>query len=102
LTPAPQSGLFGWVKPFKASRDEFILQHQSLDGYLFLRFIKLLGIISFVGCCITWPVLFPVNATGGGGEKELDLLSFSNVVNVNRYYAHALIAWVFLGTIIST
>jgi hypothetical protein len=56
--------------------------------------------MSFVGCIITWPVLFPVNATGGGGESGLDVLSFSNVNNPTRYFAHALIGWVFFGTFI--
>jgi hypothetical protein len=53
--------------------------------------------MSFIGCLITWPVLFPVNATGGGGESGLDIISFSNVQDPTRYFAHALIAWVFFG-----
>ena len=44
------------------------------------------------------PVLFPVNATGGGGQKQLDLISFSNVTNnKNRYYAHTFVAWIFFS-----
>jgi hypothetical protein len=54
--------------------------------------------LSFLGCCITWPILFPINATGGMGNQQLDVLSMSNVRNVNRYYAHALVSCVFLGT----
>ena len=43
-----------------------------------------------------WPVLFPVNATGGGGQKQLNVISFSNVTNnKNRFYAHTFIAWIF-------
>lgn len=56
-------------------------------------------IICFVGCCITWPILFPVNATGGGGQTQLNLLSFSNVLDKNRYYAHVFVAWIFIGFI---
>lgn len=66
----------GWIKNFKELDDSYVLRHESLDGYLYLRFFRMLTIISFVGCCITWPILFPVNATGGGGEQQLDLLSF--------------------------
>ena len=55
-----------------------------------------------VGCCITWPILFPVNATGGGSGKQLDLISFSNVVGKDRMYAHAAVAWVFLGFVMFT
>jgi hypothetical protein len=95
-TPAPSNGLFGWVKDFRHIKDEFILDHQSIDGYLFVRFFKVLIVLCFLGCLITWPVLFPINATGGAGKQQLNLLSMSNVVNVNRYYAHALVSFVFL------
>src|ERR1700759_2886703 len=54
-------------------------------------------VICLVGCLITWPVLFPVNATGGGGQKQLNILSFSNVKDKNRYFAHTFIAWVLIG-----
>lgn len=100
-TPAPKAGLFGWVTDFKNLKDEYILDHQSIDGYLFVRFFKMMIVLSFLGAVITWPVLFPVNATGGNGQEQFDLLSFSNVnpngVNANRYYAHAIVAAIFLS-----
>lgn len=92
-------GKFSWIRHFRKFPDEYVLNHQSLDGYLFLRFLKMACMICFVGCCITWPVLFPVNATGGAGKTELDILSFANISenSKNRYYAHALLSWVFFG-----
>lgn len=39
----------------------------------------------------------PINATGRGGASQLDILSFSNVDDNNRIYAHAVVAWLFLG-----
>jgi len=103
-TPAQSSGFFQWIIDFKNLKDEYILDHQSIDGYLFVRFFKMLVVISFLGCLITWPVLFPVNATGGAGQQQLDLLSMSNVKaegrNVNRYYAHAAVSFVFLSLIL--
>jgi hypothetical protein len=59
----------------------------------------------FVGTCITWPVLFPINATGGGGGSQLDLLSMSNINKdsahgKDRYYAHALCGWLFFGFVL--
>lgn len=100
-TPPQSGGLFGWIKDFKSLKDEYILDHQSIDGYLFVRFFKMMIVLSFLGCVITWPVLFPVNATGGAGQKQFDILSMSNVkqtkTNVNRYYAHAIISVIFLG-----
>jgi calcium permeable stress-gated cation channel len=53
---------------------------------------------------MTWPILFPLNATGGGGQVQLDVLSYSNVdvtksSGKNRLYAHALLGWLFYGFI---
>ncbi|KAH8817395.1 hypothetical protein F5884DRAFT_779240 [Xylogone sp. PMI_703] len=86
-----------WLAPWWKLDDSYTLHHQSLDGYLFLRFLKLLTVICFVGCCLTWPVLYPINATGGGGQNQLDILSFSNIGRQgrHRYYAHAFIGWIF-------
>ncbi|KAJ4336434.1 phosphate metabolism protein 7 [Didymella glomerata] len=102
-TPAAKGGLFGWITDFKNLKDEYILDHQSIDGYLFVRFFKMMIVMSFLGAIITWPVLFPVNATGGNGQKQFDMLSFSNVnpngVNANRFYAHAIVAAVFLSLV---
>lgn len=94
-------GKISWVKHFSSFQDEYVLNHQSLDGYLYLRFLKLICIICFAGACMTWPILFPVNATGGGGQTELDILSFSNIASTqkNRYYAHAFLAWIFFGKV---
>lgn len=65
--------------------DTWILNHHTLDGYLFLRFLKISVVICLVGCLITWPVLFPINITGGGTAKQLDLLTMSNIEN--NYYS---------------
>ncbi|KAI8951118.1 hypothetical protein F4801DRAFT_578855 [Xylaria longipes] len=99
-SPPLPNGLFNWIGAFWKISDYHPLQHQSLDAYLFLRFLKILVVICFVGCCITWPILFPVNITGGGGQSQLDLLSYSNVnkdTQYNRYYAHVFVAWLFYG-----
>ena len=96
-TPRSKPGMFGWVANFRSLPDTFVLNHNSLDNYLFLRFFKLMIVLCAVGVCITWPVLFPVNATGHGGQSQLDKVSFSNNKPGYRYFAHALVAWVFLG-----
>ncbi|KAJ5397902.1 hypothetical protein N7509_006015 [Penicillium cosmopolitanum] len=100
-TPESPTGLFSWISAMYQLPDTYVLQHHSMDAYLLLRFLKLASTIMFVGCCITWPILFPVNATGGGGKQQLDILSFSNVASnsYGRYFAHALLAWIFVGFI---
>ncbi|KAI9683059.1 MAG: hypothetical protein M1822_006254 [Bathelium mastoideum] len=94
-------GLFGSIKDFFRRSDEDILRKHSLDGYLLVRLLKVATITCVVGFLITAPVLFPVNATGGGGETQLDVISFSNVQNNKfRYFAHAGCAWIFYGFVI--
>jgi calcium permeable stress-gated cation channel len=96
-TPQDKSGFFGLLRNYKSLPDDYVLAHNSLDGYLWLRMFKIFIVLSLVGCLITWPVLFPVNATGHGGQQQLDILSMSNIADPIRYYAHAIVAWVYLG-----
>jgi hypothetical protein len=55
--------MLGWIKDYRRISDKWILDHSSIDGYLFVRYFKLIIVLSFLGCCITWPVLFPINIT---------------------------------------
>jgi calcium permeable stress-gated cation channel len=97
-TPESSKGLIDWVWAMYKLPDTYVLQHHSLDAYLVLRYLKLITVICFVGCLITWPILFPVNATGGGGKQQLDMLSFSNIaLPFSRFYAHTFVAWIFIG-----
>ncbi|KAF3483079.1 DUF221 domain-containing protein [Arthroderma uncinatum] len=100
-TPEPAPGLFGWIKSMSRLPDTYVLKHQSLDAYLLLRYLKIATAICFVGCLITWPVLFPVNITGHRGLKQLDMLTIGNIEpkipgNLNRYYAHCFVGWAFV------
>lgn len=69
-TPQPSNSKFGWISNFRGLNDDHILMHSSLDNYLFLRLFKILFTICLVGAIITWPILFPINATG----KQMVLL----------------------------
>jgi hypothetical protein len=81
--------------------DTYVLNHHTLDGYLFLRFLKIAVVTCLVGCCITWPILFPINATGGGGKTQLDLLTLANVTdNYYKMFAHAGVAIIFFSFVI--
>ncbi|KAH9887847.1 DUF221-domain-containing protein [Xylariomycetidae sp. FL2044] len=100
-TPPLPTGLVNWFGSFWRLPDTYPLEHQSLDAFLFLRFLKILTTIAFVGCCILWPVLFPINATGTNyGATQVDILSYARInkdTQSNRYYAHVLMSWVFYG-----
>ncbi len=97
--------MFNWIGEFWKIPDTYALQHQSIDSYLFLRYLRMLAVIPFVGCIVIWPVLFSVNATGGGDGSQLDVLSLSNVntdvpSGKNRLYAHVFIGWIFYGFVL--
>lgn len=50
------------------------------------------------GALLTWPILFAVNATGGGNATQLDRLSIGNVSKTGHLWAHTVVAWfLFLG-----
>ncbi|KAJ5321343.1 hypothetical protein N7476_004345 [Penicillium atrosanguineum] len=97
--PDTPTGTWNWIVSMYKLPDTYVLQHHSLDAYLLLRFIKLCSILLFVGCCITWPILFPVNATGGGTGEQFDLLSISNIGEDGyaRFFAHNFVAWIFVS-----
>lgn len=82
--------------------DKFTLYHQSIDSYLFLRFLRTMIFICVVGCVLTWPILMPINAIGGGTGSELDRVSIGNVAEKKYLYAHAIIAWVFFSFVMFT
>ncbi len=99
------SGWFNWIGPFWKIPDTYALQHQSLDAYLFLRFLRITVVIMFVGSCITMPVLFPLYATGHAGNVQLDLLSMSNLDKTvssdkYRYYGSCFCGWLFFGFVL--
>lgn len=96
-SPELPSGWVNWLGTFLKIEDNHVLHHSSLDGYLFLRFLRVLAATCLTGCVITWPILLPLHATGGNGNTELDILSFSNVKNPSRYYANAIVACVYFS-----
>lgn len=97
-TPELPSGLFNWIKPFYQIPDTYLLNYGSLDAYFFLRYLKVLRNVSLVGCCIVWPILFPIHGTGGNDLTQLELLTIGNVITGSaKLWAHAIVAWLFFG-----
>ncbi|CAH01550.1 Phm7p [Kluyveromyces lactis] len=94
------SGYFDWVPYLLTKPHSYLIQHASIDGYLFLRYISIFGGISLIGCFILFPILLPVNATNGYNLEGFELLAFSNVSNKNRFFAHVFLSWIFFGLII--
>ncbi|EAT92483.2 hypothetical protein SNOG_00988 [Parastagonospora nodorum SN15] len=101
-TPCQNRSYWDWIHTMRVVPDKWMLYHQSLDSYLFLRFLRTLIFICVVGACITWPILMPVNATGGGKATELNRISIGNVKKRKHLYAHATVAWVFFSFVMFT
>ncbi|KAF4549097.1 Hypothetical protein D9617_23g005120 [Elsinoe fawcettii] len=100
-SPKLPNGLVNWFSAFWQIPDTYVLNHHSLDGFLLLRLLKQSVVACLVGMAITWPILFPVNATGGGGQTQFDAINIGNIQNsYYRYFAHAGCAYLFFGYII--
>jgi hypothetical protein len=98
-TPIPPlpNGWFNWIKPFFKTPDTFVLNHGSLDGFFFLRYLKVLRNTFLVGMLIAWPILFPVHLTGGKKLTQLDMLTIGMIENKKRMFAHVAVAYLFFG-----
>ncbi|KAG4268706.1 hypothetical protein FPRO04_03795 [Fusarium proliferatum] len=103
-TPIPPlpNGWFNWIKPFFKTPDTFVLNHGSLDGFFFLRYLKVLRNTFLVGILIAWPILFPVHLTGGKKLTQLDMLTIGMIENKKRMFAHVAVAYLFFGFILFT
>ncbi|EME80365.1 uncharacterized protein MYCFIDRAFT_30871 [Pseudocercospora fijiensis CIRAD86] len=100
-TPSSTARGTSWLRDFRNLSDRFVLQHNSLDAYLYLRFLKFIIYICLAGALLTWPILFPVNATGGGNASQLDSISFSNIAKNDHLWGHTVVAWLFFLAILA-
>ncbi|KAK0263608.1 hypothetical protein LTR35_017513 [Friedmanniomyces endolithicus] len=94
-TPQERASGSHWFGDFRQLSDRFVLQHNSLDAYLYLQFLKVIIGICLLGCLLALPILFPINARGGGTASQLDILTIGNVVKKNHLWAHVAIGWAF-------
>lgn len=93
-------GMFAWATHLVRKPTPYLIQQLGADGYFFLRFLFEFSFICFLGCLLLWPILFPVNITNGNGKEQLDMLTFGNVSDKNRYFAHVFLSWIFFGAVI--
>ncbi|CAH6719645.1 phosphate metabolism protein 7 [[Candida] jaroonii] len=93
-------GLFGWLGHIMSKPESFLIQHTGVDGYFFIRFLFGFASICFLGCLVCWPVLFPVNIVKGVGKTGFDMLSYANVKDKYRTFAHVFVSWLFFGTVV--
>lgn len=96
-TPSTAASGVSWYKDYARLDDIFVLRHHSFDAFLYLRFFRMIILICGMGCLLTWPILLPVNARGGGSGQQLDKLAFGNVAQPRKCWAHAIVAILFLS-----
>ncbi|KAI5969540.1 PHM7 [Candida margitis] len=102
----PATGLFSWLTSLLKRPETYIIQYTGPDGYFFLRFLFEFCCVCILGAIITWPILFPVNASNGNNNlsgstvKGFDILSLSNVRNKWRTFAHVFLSWILFGAVI--
>lgn len=94
------TGAFAWITNVLSKPQTYVVQQSGPDGYFFLRFLFEFAFICLVGCIVTWPILFSVNASNSNHNKQLDILSIGNVKEKNRYFAHIFVSWAFFGLVI--
>lgn len=99
---AAPKGLFAWATHLFKKPQSYILEQTGPDGYFFLRYLLEFCFICFLGCLLVWPVIFPIDATNSNHNKQLDILTYGNVKNKWRYFAHVFISWLFFGFVIFT
>ncbi|TQS33764.1 hypothetical protein Golomagni_05879, partial [Golovinomyces magnicellulatus] len=97
-------GWINWIGPFIRIPTTSVLNSQSLDAYLSLRFLKMTVIILVTGALITWPILLPVYVFGGSGNIKLDSLSTGNIstngTEKHRYYATTFVGFIYFTFIL--
>ena len=98
--PLPPTGAFSWLSNLLHRPESFLVRTCGADGYFFLRFLFEFGCIAIVGVIVTWPILFPINATNSNHESGLETLSYSNVRNKWRFLAHIFVSWLYFGLVI--
>ena len=98
VKPLPKDP-FRWIYILLTMKNHEIIDKTGIDGYLFLRYLWIMATI-FLGGCLTLVILFPVDATSGGGEVGFDKISIADINDPSRYYAHIFVGWVFYGAVV--
>ena len=97
--PLPPRGLFKWLTHTVSVSDEDTLRIVGLDGYLFLRFLRLCATFCIVagvaGALVLWPVYF----TSRGhipGIAGINLYTMGNIEQGgDRLWASVIFCWLF-------
>ena len=96
----PPRGYFTWVKHVLSIDDDETLRVVGLDGYIFLRFLRLLSRLLITCSAIGLPILLPVYGSAGfkSATPGIQQVSMGNLdKNDPRIWASLLMAWIFFS-----
>ncbi|AGO12385.1 AaceriAER030Cp [[Ashbya] aceris (nom. inval.)] len=94
------SGYFWWLPHLLYKPHKSLLQHMGVDSYFFARYLAVFAALTLLGCFILFPILLPVNAAAGHRLSGFERISFSNVAQSRRLYAHVFLSWIFFGLVL--
>ncbi|EKM59100.1 uncharacterized protein PHACADRAFT_169556 [Phanerochaete carnosa HHB-10118-sp] len=90
---------FAWPLAVFRADYELVKEHNGMDAYFFVRFLRMTVKILLPIWILSWIVLMPVTSvnTGVAGHSGLDIFVFGNISNTDqaRYAAHIIMAWLF-------
>lgn len=99
-SPPLANSAFAWFPDLVSRPAKFFIQHTGVDGYFYLRYLMLWANVGLFAGLILWPVLFAINATGGGGKNGFNIISYSNNIHKWRVFAHLFCSWLFFGFVV--
>ncbi|RUS27954.1 hypothetical protein BC938DRAFT_482527 [Jimgerdemannia flammicorona] len=95
-------GLFTWIPSVMRVPDDALLEKIGVDHYLFLRFIRMCFILFSAFSVIASLILAPLNAIGEDNSPGLKLITFGNVLDTKRLWAHLLLTALFSAAVLYT
>ncbi|CAG8767125.1 13231_t:CDS:2, partial [Racocetra persica] len=100
--PPVPSGFLKWLKPTLMAPDKELILRAGLDGYMFLRVIRLFMILfslfTIVGLCL----ILPLNHINQSDKRGLESFTIGNVKDKWRLYVHVLMCYIFTAAILYT
>ncbi|KAG9079250.1 hypothetical protein FRC06_007862, partial [Ceratobasidium sp. 370] len=89
-------GLFSWPLSIYKADHKDIQQHNGMDAYFYVRYLRMMVRIFLPIWLISWAVLLPVDAAGLNNKTGLDQFTFGNIPQDAqvRYAAHLILAWI--------
>ncbi|KAJ8658295.1 hypothetical protein O0I10_005978 [Lichtheimia ornata] len=98
--PLSDNGALSWIYTMLRMTDTEVLQSIGLDRFMVLRFLRM-GIVVFgLFTFLAVPILIPLNVINQLDTKGLNLLTIGNVKDLNRLWAHLILAVILSAGII--